>query len=101
MGFHCTWTDPTPQASLISFGVFTRDWIIPLEYVVEDIEVDFYNYLWSSSSPTHKPSMQKVDPIYGLIKTPCQMRVAWQDCTKPIQTVRVNFCHNTSNSLLP
>ncbi|RFN50210.1 hypothetical protein FIE12Z_5524 [Fusarium flagelliforme] len=102
MGFYCTWTNRgTPHATLVSFGVFTRDGVIPPDYVIKDTEVDSHNYPWCPSGPAHKPSMQEIDPIYGLITTPSQTRVTWLDCTKPIQTIKFNLCHNTTKPRLP
>ncbi|CAG7566337.1 unnamed protein product [Fusarium equiseti] len=91
VGFYGTWAERgTPQASLISIGVFTRGSRLHASDFTED---DPHGYPWCPSGPPPGRSALEIDPIYGIITTsqkgdtpPSQTRVIWLDCSKPLRS---------------
>jgi hypothetical protein len=106
VGFYGTWAERgTPQATLISFGVLKGE---PRLHASDFTEDDPHGYRWCPSGPPPGRSAQEIDPIYGIITNsqkevtpPSQTRVVWLDCTKPLRSMKVNMCHNTSSTTLP
>ncbi|KAF4997970.1 hypothetical protein FGRMN_3490 [Fusarium graminum] len=112
-GFFGHWSNrDSHEANLTSFGVFTHDNQSLVSYM-KPRDIGRQGFPWCPTGTIRKPSLKEQSPIYGqttLIKRHLYpnepvpsffARVAWLDCSKPIQTVQVVMCHSMTSRLLP